>query len=58
MMITIWQVASTPFWALAAYLFVQSAVPLFKPQDRAAEKIKNRLIGAGIAAYIAARVCT
>lgn len=58
MMITIWQVASTPFWALAAYLFVMSAVPLFRPTPEASKKIINRLIAAGLAAYVAARICT
>lgn len=58
-MITIWQVASIPFWAAAAFLFIRSIAPVFeKPSKDANQKILNRLIGAGIFAYIAARICT
>lgn len=57
-MITVWQVASVPFWAAAAYMFILSAVPIFKPIPRSNEKIMNRLICAGLFAYVAARICT
>lgn len=56
-MITVWQVASTPFWAAATYMFVLSAAPIFNPRPNSNEKIMNRLLVAGVLAYIAARIC-
>lgn len=58
-MITIWQVASVPFWCIAAFCFARSVPPVFNTGDkRSAERIFNRLLAAGIFACIAAKVAT
>lgn len=60
MSLTVWQVASAPFWVLAVYLFVYSTMPFMTkaPLPTASEKIVNRLIASGFFAYIAAKFCS
>lgn len=53
--ITLWQVASVPFWLLGAY-FVAQAGREIRPAHKGPRCIACNLIAAGIFAVVAAKV--
>lgn len=64
-MITVWYIASLPFWALAGYALctaMGTARKISKADAHTAARLKEtlvwQLIGAGIVAYVAAKIAT